>query len=144
MFFLFFTAEAFLLCDDCYLGNREMSQSVPKQKKKAPQYKGQKKSKLWLCWLALLQLLPFLFLFLAPAVLSVKTLCSVICHAAGSLLVWQFKCRTCSLGSGVWMQESHELGSWVQITEVDAKLGQCDSEKSITFRSLQLPIMLQV
>lgn len=27
------------------LGNREMSQTVPKQKKKAPQYKGQKKSK---------------------------------------------------------------------------------------------------
>lgn len=83
--FLFFTAEAFLLCDDCYLGNREMSQSVPKQKKKAPQYKGQKKSKFWMCWLALFQHLLFFILFLAPAALLMKTLCTVICHAAGSL-----------------------------------------------------------
>lgn len=118
-FLMFLTAEAFLLCVDCYLGNREMSQSVPKQKKKAPQYKGQKKSKLRMCWLALFlfKLLLFLFLFLPPAALLVKTLCSVVCRAAGSLRRGGLNARPAhvvrSVGASVQVFECKRAMSWV-------------------------------
>lgn len=39
-----FLPAAISLCTCCLSGSRDMPQSVPKQKKKAQQYKGQKKS----------------------------------------------------------------------------------------------------
>lgn len=134
-FHCFLTAEAFFLCADFYLGNREMSQSVPKQKKKAPQYKGQKKSKSQICsWALLAYLLLFLFLFVSPAALLVKTL-------AHSFVVWRasFECTTCSL------QPFQTRRSGFGFTGSDrrsrCRIGAVGLNKSVSFGSLQLPIM---